>query len=69
MTCEHSGGEVKKESVYSQRHLFLVYKQKINLLVETKQECYTDSVKDRFIYYSYICFAKKTYSEGEMMKN
>lgn len=49
MTVRHRGGKVVNDPLYGQRHLFLVYKQKINLAVETKSECYRNTVSDRSV--------------------
>ncbi len=49
MTVRHRGGKVVNDPLYGQRHLFLVYKQKINLAVETKSECYRNTVNDRSV--------------------
>merc|ERR550517_300478 len=36
ISVRHDGVRVKKDPFFSQRHLFLVYRQKINLRVQTK---------------------------------
>jgi len=49
LSVRHRGGSAIQDPLFSQRHLFLVYKQSSSSAKGTKPDCYKDTVKDRLI--------------------
>jgi len=67
LTVRDFEGQLDQNPEYKQCHLFLVYRQKSNLIVRAKPECNSKTVSDRLVYFSE--FLKMNGLEGPVAGN